>query len=255
MQNFFKNKYLLFSFFIHIFILFIFFYSYKINNIEQVSYTPIAVNLIENQEKSDSKSKNINKKTKKKLVNSFSNNLVKLESKKKSVTSANEKLLKGRKIDHFSNVKFEVNHKKDLSKSYKNIENKILKNSKKFYNFSQIYYNNTDMEFISKKIGLNSIDSHYLNYRFKNLKEFKITPKYPRIARMRGIEGKVILSISIDRSMRVIKVSLDTSSGYTVLDSAALKAARKIKNKKFQASGITLPTIIRVPITFQLSSG
>ena len=72
---------------------------------------------------------------------------------------------------------------------------------------------------------------------------------------MRGIEGKVILSISIDRSMRVIKVSLDTSSGYTVLDSAALKAARKIKNKKFQASGITLPTIIRVPITFQLSSG
>jgi TonB family C-terminal domain len=55
--------------------------------------------------------------------------------------------------------------------------------------------------------------------------------------------------------MKIIKVTLDKSSGHRILDYAALEAARKIKNKTFLSSGLVLPAKIKIPITFQLSSG
>jgi protein TonB len=48
-------------------------------------------------------------------------------------------------------------------------------------------------------------------------------PPYPRLASTRRIEGKVILRIHVDATGRPIEVSVETSSGSSILDEAARK--------------------------------
>ena len=85
---------------------------------------------------------------------------------------------------------------------------------------------------------------------------------YPRRAIQRERQGKVELLVSVDGNGNLLDVSLDNSSGYDILDSAASKAVRKaapfpeltmVAKEEFLAedgASFTIP----IPITFKLSN-
>jgi TonB family protein len=50
---------------------------------------------------------------------------------------------------------------------------------------------------------------------------------YPRIARRRGMEGRPIIAFTLDRQGRLTKVGLAKTSGYQLLDRAALEAVHQ----------------------------
>jgi len=83
---------------------------------------------------------------------------------------------------------------------------------------------------------------------------------YPRRAIQREREGKVELLVSVDESGKLLEVSLDNSSGYDILDTAASKAVRKaapfpeltlVAREEFLADDGT-SYIMPIPITFKL---
>ncbi len=53
----------------------------------------------------------------------------------------------------------------------------------------------------------------------------QVQPKYPRLCRMAGIEGKVIIKVLIDKVGNVVKAKIAKSSGNESLDKAALEVA------------------------------
>jgi protein TonB len=50
---------------------------------------------------------------------------------------------------------------------------------------------------------------------------------YPRIARRRGMEGQPIIAFTLDKGGRIMKAALAKTSGYQLLDQAALEAVRQ----------------------------
>jgi protein TonB len=50
---------------------------------------------------------------------------------------------------------------------------------------------------------------------------------YPRIARRRGMEGQPIIAFTLDKQGRLTKVDLAQTSGYQLLDRAALEAVHQ----------------------------
>jgi len=78
-------------------------------------------------------------------------------------------------------------------------------------------------------------------------------PVYPEKARLRGWEGLVILSVVVNEAGQATQVHLQTTSGHTVLDDAAIRA---IKNWRFRPAGVgsvTFSSTIRIPVRFKLT--
>ena len=84
---------------------------------------------------------------------------------------------------------------------------------------------------------------------------FKAKPtaiKYPRLAKRRGHQGKVLVEVWIDKNGTQTKQLLIDSSGYSTLDEAAMKA---ISDWKFNASteqGIAIAHRVQIPVNFKL---
>lgn len=76
-------------------------------------------------------------------------------------------------------------------------------------------------------------------------------PVYPRAARERGWEGRVVLRVAVDADGSVARADIEETSGHPVLDRAALGA---VLRWRFTA-GPGLPpagVVVRVPIAFRL---
>jgi TonB family protein len=77
-------------------------------------------------------------------------------------------------------------------------------------------------------------------------------PVYPRMAREQGWEGLVILNVWVGIDGKTSKISIKQSSGYKILDEAALKT---VKKWIFQPAGIgklSFRSQVKVPIRFVL---
>ena len=77
-------------------------------------------------------------------------------------------------------------------------------------------------------------------------------PKYPRIARIRGYQGNVVLEVLVDRNGNVGDLRVLSSSGYPILDKAAEAA---VKNWSFEPGIIGKDKVamwVRIPIRFEL---
>lgn len=70
--------------------------------------------------------------------------------------------------------------------------------------------------------------------------EFAPTPHYPRVARLRGLEGEVVIKLAVDSQGVPVKTSLVRSSGYQMLDQAALEG---LKRWRFGPTGDVSKTI------------
>ena len=78
-------------------------------------------------------------------------------------------------------------------------------------------------------------------------------PPYPVLARRRGYEGLVLLEVLVTREGRVAELRVKKSSGYKVLDRAAVKA---VKNWLFEPgvkNGTTIDMWVEVPVRFRLN--
>jgi protein TonB len=77
-------------------------------------------------------------------------------------------------------------------------------------------------------------------------------PRYPRTARRRGAQGTVMLSVYVDTRGRVANLWVFESSGYRVLDNAALEAVKKWSFEPGRKGRITVAMWVNVPVRFEL---
>lgn len=78
------------------------------------------------------------------------------------------------------------------------------------------------------------------------------SPEYPLIARRRGFQGTVVLEVMVDRNGRVGDLKVFKSSGYKVLDRAALASVREWMFKPAIKGNEKIEMWVRVPVCFQL---
>ena len=78
-------------------------------------------------------------------------------------------------------------------------------------------------------------------------------PRYPRLARVRGWEGRVVLLVTVDPKGTPATVEVEVSSGFASLDKAAVKAVRRWRFRPARLAGMSVTDTIRIPIRFELS--
>jgi periplasmic protein TonB len=78
------------------------------------------------------------------------------------------------------------------------------------------------------------------------------TPTYPRTARKRGFQGIVVLSVFVDEKGKVSNLWVSTSSGYILLDNAAVKAVKDWAFEPGMKGDKRIAMWVKVPIRFQL---
>jgi protein TonB len=77
-------------------------------------------------------------------------------------------------------------------------------------------------------------------------------PHYPRVARRRGYEGQALLHVQVLKSGRVGRIEMATSSGFEVLDSAALKSVKSWVFVPGTKNGVKIDQWVMVPVRFSL---
>lgn len=78
------------------------------------------------------------------------------------------------------------------------------------------------------------------------------SPEYPYASRQRGEEGRVLISVEILENGSAGQLILKRSSGYPLLDQAALKAVRKCKFHPAVRNNVRIRSWGDVPIRFKL---
>ncbi len=77
-------------------------------------------------------------------------------------------------------------------------------------------------------------------------------PPYPSTARRRGWEGEVLLLVNVSARGEVFKVTVSRSSGYQILDRAALNAVYRWQFQAAQKNGWAVAGQVMVPIHFSI---
>jgi protein TonB len=80
-----------------------------------------------------------------------------------------------------------------------------------------------------------------------------IRPVYPRISRLCGEEGEVMLRVEVSASGRAGAVDVVQTSGYRRLDEAACKAARNASFNPARQLGRAVDSVIELSFTFTLT--
>lgn len=77
-------------------------------------------------------------------------------------------------------------------------------------------------------------------------------PPYPSRAISQGWEGVVLLQVEVDTAGRVTKVEVLESSGYMILDAAAMEAVGRWRGEPAKRWGRAVASTERLPIRFRL---
>lgn len=80
-------------------------------------------------------------------------------------------------------------------------------------------------------------------------------PSYPRSARRRHMEGTVVLFVAVGADGRPTQVKVRTSSGFDLLDRAALEAVTRWRFEPARRNGIATAGQVLVPVRFRLENG
>jgi len=78
-------------------------------------------------------------------------------------------------------------------------------------------------------------------------------PVYPSTARRRRLQGVVVVTVEVTADGAAQSVVVQRSSGYPVLDSAALDAVRNWRFTPAQRAGQSVSAAVQVPIRFRLT--
>jgi protein TonB len=80
-------------------------------------------------------------------------------------------------------------------------------------------------------------------------------PPYPGAARRQGIEGDVILQLSVDEAGKLISVAVARGSGHRVLDEAAIAAVKLWRFEPAVVDGRPVAAVAELPVRFRLAGG
>jgi protein TonB len=78
-------------------------------------------------------------------------------------------------------------------------------------------------------------------------------PHYPDLARRKGWEGRAIIRVEVSAEGRPVSTSIAKSSGYGILDQAALRAVKSWRFQPRAISGIPAAGTVEVPVNFSLN--
>ena len=82
--------------------------------------------------------------------------------------------------------------------------------------------------------------------------EVNFPPAYPSIARRRGYQGSVILSVKVLINGTAGELIIKKSSGHSILDRTALRAVKQWKFKPASRMGVPVTMWVDVPVRFIL---
>ncbi|MDC5705217.1 energy transducer TonB [Vibrio europaeus] len=77
-------------------------------------------------------------------------------------------------------------------------------------------------------------------------------PRYPRLARKRGVEGIALYEIWLDKDGKQVKQVLISSSGTDMLDKSALAAIKKWRFSPHSVDGQKMAHRVQIPVRFKL---
>jgi len=77
-------------------------------------------------------------------------------------------------------------------------------------------------------------------------------PPYPELAKQMRQEGLVVLTVDVDRYGVPVKVDVEQSSGFRMLDQAALKAVSHWKFQPGKIGDLPVESTVKVPVRFHL---
>jgi protein TonB len=78
-------------------------------------------------------------------------------------------------------------------------------------------------------------------------------PEYPLAARRRGQQGTVLLSVTVNARGQATEIALKQSSGYELLDQAALQAVKAWEFEQARIGSLAMESKIEAPVRFKLS--
>ncbi|BBO16085.1 conserved hypothetical protein [Candidatus Brocadia pituitae] len=77
-------------------------------------------------------------------------------------------------------------------------------------------------------------------------------PEYPRLAKQMRQEGLVILRVEMDQKGMPVQVEIAQSSGYPLLDQAALKAVKRWRFQPGRIGDSPVKSVVAIPVRFRL---
>jgi TonB family protein len=96
------------------------------------------------------------------------------------------------------------------------------------------------------------LESISVIHKAKPLRLDNKPPAYPRIARLRGYQGTVILNVLVNRNGTVSELKIVQSSGYWILDKSALTAVRDWMFEPGSDGSNNVDMWVEQPVRFQL---
>lgn len=75
---------------------------------------------------------------------------------------------------------------------------------------------------------------------------------YPRLARKKGLEGKTLIEVWLDREGKQVKQKIISSSGHSILDQRALKTIKQWQFSRRIEQGQAIAHRVQIPINFKL---
>ena len=148
----------------------------------------------------------------------------------------------------------EVSLKKIEYKKPKRFEKPVPKKEKKVEKKKEVVKRDKSISLDKKKkpVEKQEIEQEEVASEAKPSYGFTPRPAYPSRAIMRGYEGKVTLSVHVLPNGEPKEVVVFQSSGYKILDNAALKAVKKWKFLPAQRGFKAVDSWVKVPIEFKL---
>jgi protein TonB len=84
-------------------------------------------------------------------------------------------------------------------------------------------------------------------------REPPMPPRYPKRARELNQEGEALLQVRLDYEGNAQEILISQSSGYVLLDNAALAAARRWQFEPERRNGRPVIAWVRIPVRFSLN--
>lgn len=81
----------------------------------------------------------------------------------------------------------------------------------------------------------------------------KPNAQYPRASQRRGESGRVVIRVLISPRGEVDEASIRASSGHSLLDESALRAARSARFRPYTENGVAYPALADIPFDFVLN--
>lgn len=105
----------------------------------------------------------------------------------------------------------------------------------------------------SSAVQENSVSkAHVVSIIYKQLNNHF---NYPKIAQRRNWQGQVLLAFRLTKNGNIKDIKINHSSGYNILDQAAIIALQKIGQLPQLSSWLSSGMEIQIPIIYQLTEG